>query len=127
LDKLSRGIAEDDAALGLTKWSRLRTTATPDLDQKGHPLFILREGEDPVEIGLSRENILSQSGSNDVARQMMLARLREELRKGSLKTSKSDVSADLQLLEQLNTADRERSAAPNAGGGSSMETASKIR
>ena len=127
LDKLSRGIAEDDAALGLTKWSRLRTTATPDLDQKGHPLFILQEGEDPVEIGLSRENILSQSGSNEVARQMMLARLREELRKGSLKTSKSDVTADLQLLEQLNTADRERSTAPNAGDGSSMETASKIR
>jgi len=126
LDKLSRGIAEDDAALGLSKWSRVQATATPDLDQKGHPLFVVREGENPVEIGLSRENILSQSGSPEVARQMMVARLREELRKGSTKISKSDVSSDLQLLEELSAQDRDRSSLP-ASGGNATETASKIR
>jgi hypothetical protein len=126
LDKLSRGIAEDDAALGLSKWSRVQATATPDLDQKGHPLFVVREGENPVEIGLSRENILSQSGSAEVARQMMVARLREELRKGSTKISKSDVSSDLQLLEELSAQDRDRSSLP-ASGGNATETASKIR
>jgi len=126
LDKLSRGIAEDDAALGLSKWSRVQATATPDLDQKGHPLFVVREGENPVEIGLSRENILSQSGSPEVARQMMVARLREELRKGATKISKSDVSSDLQLLEELSAQDRDRSSLP-ASGGNATETASKIR
>jgi hypothetical protein len=126
LDKLSRGIAEDDAALGLAKWSRVQATATPDLDQNGHPLFVLREGQDPVEIGLSRENIMTQSGSSEVARQMMLARLREELHKSSAKISKADVSSDLQLLEELSAAERDRSSLP-ASGGSATDTASKIQ
>jgi hypothetical protein len=125
LEKLSRGIAEDDEALGLTKWSRVQATAMPELDENGHPLFVMREGEDPVEIGLSRTNILS--GSTEVARQMMLARLREELHRGESRISKSDVSADLQLLKELSAAGRERSATPTLGGGSGMETASKIR
>src|SRR5215469_9565767 len=127
LERLSRGIAEDDAALGLTKWSRVQATAVPELDENGHPLFVLREREDPVEVGLSRKNILSETGSSEVARQMMLARLREELHKGEIKISKSDVSADLQLLQELGKADRERSATPAPGGGTGMETASKIR
>ena len=127
LEKLSRGIAEDDQALGLTKWSRVQATAVPELDENGHPLFVLREGEDPIEIGLSRTNILTQSGSSEVARQMMLARLREELHKGETKISKSDVSADLQLLHELSAADRERSATPAQGGDAAMESASQIR
>src|SRR5215469_2224207 len=126
LEKLSRGIAEDDQALGLTKWSRAQATAVPELDENGHPLFVLREGEDPVEIGLSRENILTQSGSTEVARQMMLARLHEELHRGEIRISKSDVSADLYLLQELSTAGRERSATPSQGGGE-METASQVR
>src|SRR5215469_535745 len=125
LDKLSRGIAEDDAALGLSKWSRVQATATPDLDPQGHPLFVLREGQDPVEIGLSRENILSQSDSPEVARQMMFARLREELHKSSAKISKADVSSDLQLLEELSSPERDRSSLP-ASGGSATDAASKI-
>jgi hypothetical protein len=126
LEKLSRGIAEDDEALGLTKWSRVQATAVPDLDQNGQPLFMLHEGDDPVEVGLSRKNILSEPGSSEVARQMMLARLREELHRGEIRISKSDVSADLQLLQELNKADRERSPSPDEGG-SGMETASKVR
>ena len=126
LEKLSRGIAEDDEALGLTKWSRVQATAVPDLDQNGHPLFMLHEGDDPVEVGLSRKNILTESGSSEVARQMMLARLREELHRGEIRISKSDVSADLQLLQELNKADRDRSSSPDEGG-SGMETASKVR
>jgi hypothetical protein len=126
LEKLSRGIAEDDEALGLTKWSRVQATAVPDLDQNGQPLFMLHEGDDPVEVGLSRKNILREPGSSEVARQMMLARLREELHRGEIRISKSDVSADLQLLQELNKADRERSPSPDEGG-SGMETASKVR
>ena len=126
LEKLSRGIAEDDEALGLTKWSRVQATAVPEIDENGHPLFVLREGEDPIEIGLSRTNILTQSGSSEVARQMMLARLREELHRGEIRISKSDVSADLQLLQELSAADRERSATPAQGGDAGMESASQI-
>jgi hypothetical protein len=57
---------------------------------------------------------------------MMVARLREELRKGATKISKSDVSSDLQLLEELSAQDRDRSSLP-ASGGNATETASKIR
>jgi hypothetical protein len=104
----------------------VQATAVPEIDENGHPLFVLREGEDPIEIGLSRTNILTQSGSSEVARQMMLARLREELHRGEIRISKSDVSADLQLLQELSAADRERSATPAQSGDAGMESASQI-
>jgi len=126
LDRISRGIVEDDPVLGSTKWTHLQVNGVPALDKDGRPLLLLPAGEMPIEVGLSRENILSESGSSEVARQMMIARLREELRKGSTKISTSDVSADLDLLKELSRADRERSSSGAEGEGTSMETASKM-
>jgi hypothetical protein len=126
LEKISRGIVEDDPALE-TKWSRLQAAANPELDKDGMPLLRLRTGESPVEVGLSRQNILSESGSSEIARQMLLARLREELKRGANKTSESDVSADLQLLEELGSREKERPRLPLSGGSADTETASKIR
>ena len=127
LDRISRGIVEDDPVLGMTKWTRLQANAEPALDKDGRPLLRLAAGETPIEVGLSRENILNESGSTEVARQMMIARLREELRKGSAKISTGGVSADLYLLQQLSSAGRERTQSSSSGDASGMETASKLR
>jgi hypothetical protein len=122
-EQFSRGMLEEDP--GLAKWPRLQATAEPELDDDGRPVLRLRAGETPVEVGLSRQNILSESESPEIARQMVVARLHEELRR-TARTSKSDVSADLQLLEELGTAQRqkERSSGGDAMG---LETASKLR
>ncbi len=68
----------------------------------------LRVGARPVEVGLSRENILNESESTDVARRLVLMRLHEELRKSPSRVAYTDVGRDLQLLEELGSAQVER-------------------
>jgi hypothetical protein len=68
----------------------------------------LRLGAKPVEVGLSRENILNESESTEVARRLVLVRLREELRKSPSRVAYTDVARDLQLLEELGSVQVER-------------------
>jgi len=100
LDMLSRGLLEDDASPEAAKWPRLQATAEPELDGAGRPILRLRVGDDPVEVGVARDNIVSESESPEIARQLLLARLREELRRNA-RISQTDVGNDLQLLEEL--------------------------
>ena len=101
LERLARSISED-TGVGETKWPRLEASAEPQLDAAGRPLLLLHMGENPVELGLSRDNIVRGRESQEFAQRLLLARLREELlRKSSAKVAASDVHADLELLEEL--------------------------
>jgi hypothetical protein len=100
LDLLSRSIAENDERLERVKWPRLEATAEPELDDAGRPILRLRLGENPVDVGVARENIVSESESPEIARQLLLVRLHEELRR-SARISQTVVGNDLQLLEAL--------------------------
>ncbi len=100
LERLARSMAED-ATLDEVKWPQLEASAEPRLDSAGRPVLRLRMGESPIEVGLARENILSESESPEIAQRLLLARLREELRRSSPRVSPSDVYSDLRLLEQL--------------------------
>jgi len=113
LEQLKRGEIEGQAAIEEAKWRESAFEVEPLLDQAGRPVLRLRVGSGPVQVGLSRENILNQSGSPEIARKLVLARLREELRKSPSKVANTDVGKDLQLLEELNSvrAERERLAA----------------
>jgi hypothetical protein len=86
----------------------------------------MRVRETQVEIGLVRSNIVNGSESTSIARQVLVARLREELRKNSVKTAESIVDNDLSLVEQLGKLEeRERASRGSDEGG--METASRLR
>ena len=84
-----------------SKWSRLTAGAEPELDPSGRPVMSLRIGDTPITIGLTRDTIVSKSNSPDIARLLLLIRLREELRKNPYKASQSDIHRDLQLLDEL--------------------------
>jgi hypothetical protein len=124
VELISRGVVEDDTAMGLAKWPKLAATAEPQLDEDGIPILRLRVDDNPVAVGLSRKNIVTESESPEIARQLLLVRLREELRKGT-KTAKSDVGSDLQSLHDLRSAQQAKER--NTAGGDAMETASKLR
>jgi len=101
LDRLARSISED-SGVDETKWPKLEASAEPQFDSAGRPLLLLHMGENAIELGLSRGNIVSGPESQGFAKRLLLARLREELlRKSSARVASSDVHRDLELLEVL--------------------------
>ena len=99
LEQLARSIAEDTGA-DASKWPQL--AADPQLDAAGRPVLRLHTADGPIEVGLSRENIVNGPESQDIAQRLLLVRVREELlRKSSAKVASSDVHSDLLLLEEL--------------------------
>jgi hypothetical protein len=87
-------------------WRRLEADAEPELDRAGAPVLQVRVGEDIVNVGISRENVLSTPGSPELSQELLEARLREELRRSaSSKTSESDVISDWKLLQQVTPPD----------------------
>jgi hypothetical protein len=126
LDLLSRAIEEDDARPETVKWPRLEATAEPELDEAGRPILRLRLGDNPVEVGVTRENIVSESESPEVARQLLLVRLHEELRR-SARISPTVVGNDLQLLDELRWSRREKQRLSAANESTSTGPASKLR
>ena len=85
------------------QWARLETDGEPRLDEYGRPTLRLRVDGEPVDVGISRDNIVT--APPDVASQLMAARLRMELRTGNAKASATEVMDDWKLLQQFASAD----------------------
>ncbi len=110
----------DGSAARSEKLGRLLRKAAPDLDAEGHPVLRIRDGEEVVTVGVSGSNILG--GDQDtIVQQLLEARLREELRRGSPKASESDVTRDWNLLQKaLNGNDEEVAVQSHRPAGSSQ-------
>jgi len=94
----------DPGAQGLRgerHWQHLEANAEPRFDENGRPALEVRLGEEVVNVGISRENILDASTSPALAEHLLAVRLRLELERGGLKASETDVISDWQLLQQI--------------------------
>jgi len=102
LDLLSNNASAEPKSWRNEKtWRRLQADAEPQLDQFGGPVLQVRVGEQLVDVGVSRENVLRTIGSPSLSRELLQARLREELRRSAAsKTSASDVVSDWKLLQK---------------------------
>jgi hypothetical protein len=107
LDQLSSVANGDGKAWRDEKmWRRLQAGAEPELDRAGAPVLQVRLGEQVVDVGIARENVLSTTGSPELSQELLQARLREELRRSAAsKTSESDVMSDVKLLEKVTPAE----------------------
>jgi hypothetical protein len=123
LEQIKRQAREGEDSFEEGKWRESATESEPLLDEAGRPALRLRVGANPVIVGLSRENILNQRESTELARRLVLVRLHEELRKNPARTANADVSQDLQLLEELDSVRAERLASQREMDG--LGTASK--
>ena len=111
LEALKRPLAEGNPWNGVT-WQQLQTDAVPRLDDSGDPVLQLKLGEETLDLGLSRNNILTSSAPPELAERIVLLRLREELKNsGSPKVSDQDVGNDWDLLQQVMQARRRTSDA----------------
>ena len=76
--------------------------AEPEFDAQGHPALHLQLGEESVDMGVSRDNLLSSHAPAVLEAELLTARLREELKRGSnSKVSASDVAIDWSMLNQI--------------------------
>jgi hypothetical protein len=110
LDEMTEAALTDPAKMGtkierakeIKIWSRMQAGAQLGLDASGQPLLRMNHAGEPVDIGLSRTNILVASESAELSTRLMEARLRQELRPANArKTAPQDVESDLALYRQL--------------------------
>lgn len=97
------------------RWPRLEAGTEPRLDEAGRPVLRLHVGDNLVDVGLSRENILGSAESAELARQILLARLHEALLQSTPTATATDISSDLRLLEGLQSAQEEREHSSEEG------------
>jgi hypothetical protein len=108
LDSLKRPLAEGNPWYG-TKWQQLQADSVPRVNDSGDPLLEIKLGDDTVDQGLSRNNILSTSAPPELAEWILIQRLREELKKGgSPKASEQNAENDWALLQQTMLAEHKK-------------------
>jgi hypothetical protein len=112
LNHLMAAAAEETNDARSEKWGRLFRGAAPGLDAEGRPMLRIHYGEDVVNVGVSGSNIFSNEAAEQFTRELLAARLRAELRRGSPpKVSESDVSRDWNLLQRAMRSPEEELAA----------------
>jgi hypothetical protein len=98
--EMSLLLTSSDSRREARDWARLEVDGEPRLDQDGRPALRLRVDGEPVDIGISRENIAG--APPEVASELMAARLRMELQRGSdSHASATQVMDDWKLLQQF--------------------------
>jgi hypothetical protein len=89
--------------------SRTLNASTPGLDAEGRPMLRLSAGKEMEDYGITGANVFAVESSGQFVRELLEARLHEELRKGNpAKVSESDVERDWDMLQKsLKASDRQ--------------------
>lgn len=83
-------------------WAHLENNSEPQLDEYGRVTLRVQMNEEWVDVGIARENILHDGTPSDLARELLAARLQEELRSGdSPRASETEVMNDWNMLRQV--------------------------
>jgi hypothetical protein len=104
LNHLVADPAAEMSGARVEKWRHLLHNAAPDLDAQGRLVLRIPMGEDMVSVGISGSNVLANDAPEPFTQELLVARLRDELRRGKPpKASESDVTRDWNLLQQAMT------------------------
>lgn len=83
-------------------WTHLENNSEPQLDEYGRVTLRVQMDEQWVDVGIARENILNEGTPPDLAKELLAARLQEELRNSnSPRASEAEVMHDWNLLRQV--------------------------
>jgi hypothetical protein len=81
-------------------WEHLLKNAKLGLDKDGRPVLQVQSGDGLVEVGITRGNVLDGSAPRELAQELLVARLREQLRSGNPpRTSEIELRKDWELLK----------------------------
>jgi hypothetical protein len=88
----------------LPAWREFVAHAELALDREGRPVMRAHSEDGVLEVGISRGNLANTGIAGDLTRQMLVARLRQELRGGGApKVSNALARRDLLLLQKIST------------------------
>jgi hypothetical protein len=83
-------------------WAHLENSSEPQLDEYGRVTLRVQMDEQWVDVGIARENILNEGTPPDLAKELLAARLQEELRNSdSPRASEAEVMHDWNMLRQV--------------------------
>ncbi len=125
LDEMTKSNGDGAPRHEEATWHKLLDGAQLRLDAAGHPVLAVRSGDEVVEVGITRGNVLNSGAPRSIIQDLLVARMREQLRNGHApKTTESQVRQDWKLLsaafeERAETASGPRSSSWSeiAGGG----------
>ena len=96
----------DSSHLGIT-WQKFVEKSRPELDTDRRAVLQASDGEEVVELGVTRRDFLSEGAPAELQRELMVSRLKQTLaRSRAPRTSSSELRADWQLLERIDEAGR---------------------
>jgi hypothetical protein len=100
LEEVTRSNGDVGSRREEASWERLLEGAQLKLDASGQPVLQVRSGTSSIEVGIARGNVFSSDAPREVTQQLLVARLREQLRGGrSPKTSEVELRKDWKLLK----------------------------
>jgi len=83
-------------------WAHLENSSEPQLDEYGRVTLRVQMNEEWVDVGIARENVLHDGTPPDLAKELLAARLQEELRSSdSPRASQTEVMNDWNMLRQV--------------------------
>jgi hypothetical protein len=99
LAEVTRADSEGKVNTELAAWRRLSASARLQSDLNGRPTLNWNSGDSQLQLGLTRDNVLTGSAPSDVVQGVLIARLHDELRSGGApKTSDAQLMQDWKLL-----------------------------
>ena len=100
LEEMTRTTAGGRPKREEATWEHLLANARMELDRNGRPILQMTSGGAVVQIGMTRDNVLNGTASRELAQELLVARIREELRSGGPpKTSAAELRKDWNLLK----------------------------
>jgi len=121
LDEMMKANADGTPKREEATWHRLLDGAQLRLDAAGHPVLAIRSGEEIVEVGITRGNVLNSDAPRSVVQDLLVARMREQLRSGHApKTTESQVRQDWKLLSAVFEARVETASGPQSAASSEI-------
>lgn len=122
LDEMMKANADGTPKREEATWHKLLDGAQLRLDAAGHPVLAIRSGEEIVEVGITRGNVLNSDAPRSVVQDLLVARMRAQLRSGHApKTTESQIRSDWKLLSAAFEARTETASGPQSS--SSTEVA----
>ena len=119
LEEITKANAESDPRTEEATWHHLLDGAQLSLDAKGQPILVVRSGDELVEVGITRDNVLNSAAPRHVMQDLLVARMREQLRSGRVpKTSEAEVRRDWDLVKAAFVVDNRDEIAGQRNAGS---------
>jgi hypothetical protein len=101
--------SDGDATADEITWRKFVEKAQPEFDAAGQPVLKAPDGNDTVELGVTRRDLESDDAPWELQRGLMISRLKQTLaRSRAPRISSNELHEDWQLLEKIDRAGQEK-------------------